>query len=113
MIDVTADLITSLELSGLPVFYENFINDTTPIPCITWQEVYNDNDIYLDTMAYSRIQFMVKIWTKRVSDYYTYAKLIDDELSPQGYSRTTIQPLTYNGITQFPMRYTGLAKEDL
>ena len=52
MIDYKPTLKSNLETLGLPVYYELFVNGSTPTPCITYIEAGNYADLEGDTLLY-------------------------------------------------------------
>jgi len=111
MIDVSKTLVTELSKCGLPVYYELFVNSNTTVPCITYIEQNNSDLANGDTISYSNIAFQVKVWSKQVSDFYTYGALIDAAMKDMGYTRTFANPLFINNLGQFILRYEAIGYE--
>ena len=60
MIDYKPTLKSNLETLGLPVYYELFVNGSTPTPCITYIEAGNYADLEGDTLLYSRLHRLTR-----------------------------------------------------
>lgn len=60
MLDVKPQLVTALN-KILPTYYELFVDSKTPLPCITYLEAGNSDNLTGDTLGYSDITFNVKI----------------------------------------------------
>ena len=48
----------------LPTYYENFLNPSSKLPCISWNQTGNSEILYGNTVACSRQIFVIKIWFK-------------------------------------------------
>lgn len=114
MIDYTENLKSALEECGLPVFHERFITDK-PVPCISFIDTQNDDYLLGDTLEYSAIGYIVKVWSTRISDFYTYGQLIDSKLKPLGFKRTAASSLfpPEQTIGQFYMRYEATGRKTI
>ena len=60
MVNGKQDIVTRLNTIA-PVEYELFVTEKTPIPCITYIENGNDDNLVGDTLGYSNIRYTVKI----------------------------------------------------
>lgn len=95
MIDYKPTLKSNLETLGLPVYYELFVNGSTPTPCITYIEAGNYADLEGDTLLYSRLSYNIKLWGKRLGDLTPYLDKIDKVMRKQGFKRTSYNELSY------------------
>jgi hypothetical protein len=112
MIDYIPTLLTELSECSIPCYYEQFINDKSELPCITYRE-YDNTDLYLgDTLNYSNIGYWIKVWSKKVSDFYTYGQEVDDIMKPLGFKRTFSDVSWKEEIGQFILRYQAIGYEN-
>jgi hypothetical protein len=56
----------------LPTYYELFVDSDTPTPCITYIEANNATELDGDTMRFSRIVFLVKVWGSTLTQLMPY-----------------------------------------
>lgn len=68
----------------LPTYFENFLNPSTEIPCISWNILSNDEIKYGNTVGVSRQTFMIKIWSTRFEELVRYGEQIDDAMGSLG-----------------------------
>jgi len=111
MIDVTKDIITALK-TILPTYYEFFADGSTPKPCITVQEYTNDDDAYGETLGYSVIQYMVKVWADSKNDVQSYGLQIDPAMRQLGFHRVSATELMADHQICKLMLYEALGYED-
>lgn len=92
MIDYQADLVSALEMV-LPTHYELALTKDTETPCISYME--NDNyDVAVgDTLGYSRLSYIVKIWGNHPGVIAKYAKEVDAVMRGLGFKRTVSNEL--------------------
>jgi len=112
MIDVNPLVYATLKTVGLPVMLEKFI-DTAPIPCITYVEYSNIDTLVGDTIEYSEIITMVKVWSDSMSVLMPNAILIDKKMKALGYKKDFGSPLFGVGTGQYILRYKGTAKDEI
>ena len=110
MIDYSPQLVKALQQVG-PVHYELFTNSETPLPCITYMETGNRDNLTSEILQYSDIEFTVKVWSKKKSEIGSMSEQIDDVLRPLGFKRTGVNELILNGIIQKVMRYSAIGVE--
>ena len=111
MLDVNVALVTELKKIGLPVMLENFIATTTVFPCISYVEYSNRDTLTGNTIEYSEIITMVKVWDDSLSVLMTNALLIDARMKALGYKRDFGSSLFSGGMGQYVLRYKGLGLE--
>ena len=111
MIDATKEVIDKLE-AILPTYYELFADGSTPKPCITVQEYSNNDTDYGETLGYSAIQYMVKVWADSKADSVTYALLIDPAMRELGFHRVSATELMADHQICKLLLYEALGKED-
>lgn len=88
MIDVTKNIITALK-NVAPTYYEFFADGSTPKPCITVQEYSNNDDVYGETLGYSVLQYMIKVWSNSKEEVQSYALQVDPVMRQLGFHRTS------------------------
>lgn len=113
MFSVKQQVVTALQAntSSLPVYYELFVDSKTSIPCITYMENQNNDNVVGNTIGYSDIGFTIKIWATKVSDIDSVAINIDSIMRNLGFKRTSANELTYNDQVQKVLMYQALGKE--
>jgi len=89
----------------LPVMNENFISATTNLPVITYLEYSNRDYVVGDTMEYSELIQMIKVWSTDLGELMNNAILIDAKMRPLGFKRDFGSPLFSDGIGQYILRY--------
>ena len=107
MLDVNPLIVTELKKIGLPVLLESFI-ENAPIPCITYMEYSNRDTLVGDTLEYSEIITMVKVWSDSMNILMSNAILIDEKMKALGYKKDFGSPLFGAGTGQYILRYKGL-----
>lgn len=113
MLDYKPTLVEKLETLNLPVYYELFVDSSSAIPCITYQEINDYSTAEGDTLRYSQKRFRIKLWGD------TFAALVPviDELDPLmktiGLTRSNYNELSYNGQLCLIFDYQGLAQEEI
>jgi len=105
MIDINELVVTTLNTIGLPVMNENFISATTNLPVITYLEYSNRDYVVGDTMEYSELIQMIKVWSTDLGELMNNAILIDAKMRPLGFKRDFGSPLFSDGIGQYILRY--------
>lgn len=60
MLDVKPQLVETLN-TILPTSYELYVDSSMTLPCITYLEADNSDDLTGDTLGYSNITFNVKV----------------------------------------------------
>lgn len=110
MIDCSPQLVEALRTVG-KVHYELFVNSETALPCITYMETGNRDNLTSEFLNYSDIEFTIKVWARKRSEIGKMAGQIDEVLRPLGFRRTGSNELTYDGIIQKIMRYSAIGAE--
>jgi len=112
MIDINGLIYSKLKEIGLPVMPEIFLSATTNLPVITYLEYSNRDYIVGDTMEYSELIQMIKVWSTDLGELMSNAILIDAKMRPLGFKRDFGSPLFSDGIGQYILRYkaTGFNK---
>lgn len=112
MIDYHKELVSALK-AILPVHYEMTLSSQTATPCISYMESNNSSSVSGDTLGYSRINYMVKVWGNDIQELQKYALQIDAVLRPLGFMRTSATELYDNQSTMIQkiMNYEALAIE--
>ena len=110
MLDVNVALVTELNKIGLPVMLENFIATTTVFPCISYIETGNRDTLTGNTIEYSEIITMVKVWDTSMKVLMDNALLIDVKMKALGYKRDFGSSLFSTDMGQYILRYKGLGR---
>lgn len=111
MIDTRKEIVTALRTSGLDVYFENFVNSKTELPCITYVEYDNSSLIDGETLGYSTIIYHVKVWSKDMIDLSKYSAKVDEIMRGLGFTRKNTVELWLDGIGQRQMKYEAKAQE--
>jgi hypothetical protein len=98
MINYHEELVSALN-QVLPTHYEMALTSNTVTPCISYME--NNNYVYFfgDTLGYSIISYVVKIWANDIGDIQKYALEVDKVLRPLGFKRVSSGELYDNNST--------------
>ena len=113
MTDIIPTVVSNLTTdTGLPVLYELFLDSTDPIPCISYQ-IYNSYDESVgDTLSYSILQLMVKLWVDITDDDLDdYKLLIDKSMKEMKFRLVSYGELGIDNELCIMMVYEGLVKE--
>ena len=112
MLNVIPLVVSTLNEIGLPVLLEKFI-ETAPIPCITYTEYSNRDTLTGDTLEYSEIITMVKVWSDSMGERISNAILIDKKMKSLGYKKDFGGDLTGVGTGQYILRYKATGKDKI
>lgn len=110
MVDYHTIFRNCLSASGLPVYYELF-REENQIPCISYMEASNNSIAEGDTLRYSTIGYLVKIWAEDIKTIQDTSKVIDGVLDEQGFIRTSSYETTDNGLVVKILRYEATVYE--
>lgn len=88
MIDYDTQLVAALS-NILPTYHEFQVVRGIPTPCISYQEDDNFDRETGDTLGYSGIRYMVKVWGNDIATIKSYVLQIDKTLRPLGFKRTS------------------------
>ena len=109
MLDVSPQLVETLE-DILPTYPEMFL-ETTTVPCISYF-LYNDTqDETGDTLQYSSISYVIKVWGRTMKEIHLNSQYIDWSLNKIGYRRVSSGLQQSNGLICNTMIYRGKGKE--
>ena len=113
MIDYDTYLVAALN-KVLPTHHELVLTSKTKTPCISYQEDNNYDDLTGDSLGYSRISYIVKVWSTEIAELKRYAQQVDFVLRPLGFKRTSTGELGDPDSTMIQkiMIYEALASED-
>lgn len=111
MIDVKETVVQALRNVKLPVLYELFVDETIPIPCISYKEINNSHRLGNTDFNYSDIAFQVKIWDRNIENITKLSVILDRELSLIGLKRTYSTEISSKGIISKVFRYEGIGYE--
>ena len=110
MIIYHTNLVKHLSSLNIPVYFELF-DEVKELPCITYMEISNVDYLTGDTIAYSDLTFMIKIWGKTVAEVATISASVDELLKPFGFKREFSQDSTDNNLCVKIMRFNALGIE--
>lgn len=88
MIDYDTQLVAALK-TILPTHYEMNLHRGLATPCISYQEDDNYSNETGDTLGYSTIRYLVKVWGNDIATIKQYMVEIDRVLRPLGFKRTS------------------------
>lgn len=114
MVDFHKNLVSALESIGLPVQYEMALTRKTKVPCISYMESNNYTTAAGDTLGYSYITYIVKVWANDVAAIQRYSLEVDKVLRPLGFKRIASGELYDNNssMIQKIMTFEALASEN-
>lgn len=112
MVDTKKEIVAALSKTGLKVYYEQFVNSDTAIPCITYVEYDNSSLANGDTLGYSTITYHIKVWSKDLKELTNYAAQIDNIMRGIGFVRRNMVELWLDGIGQRQLKYEAKALEN-
>lgn len=96
MKDYSTQLVTKLN-TVLPCIYELFLDNSSDIPCISYQQTNNNELATGNTQGWSYISYRIKIWATSIADLTTYSIQIDDKMNELGeFIRTQCVDMTLN-----------------
>lgn len=113
MVDYNREIVSALN-TVLPTYHELALTRELKTPCISYQESNNYVDTTGDSIGYSRITFIVKVWYTDLGAIQHYARQVDNVLRPLGFKRISAGELyDYNSaMIQKIMTYEALALEE-
>lgn len=113
MINYHKELVAALN-TILPTHYELSLTADTKTPCISYQERNNVDTEVGNTIGYSRISYVVKVWGNNIAELQEYALEIDKALRKLGFKRISSNELydTQSTMIQKVMGYECLAQEE-
>lgn len=86
MINYDIQLVAALS-TILPTHHELVLHSGLPTPCISYQEDDNYDNETGDTMGYSTIRYLIKVWDNDIATIKHYIVEIDKVLRPLGFKR--------------------------
>ena len=112
MIDITPSITSALaEATHLPVQYELFLDSSTILPAITYQ-LYNTYDVATgDTISYSMIQYMIKLWGNDITSMTAIKQTIDITMKEKNFKLINYGELAHDDELCMLMIYEGIAEE--
>lgn len=110
MIDLNKEVVSALK-PILPTYYEFFADGTVEKPCITYAGYGNYDKAWGDTLGWSDVQYMVKIWTDKVIDMQSYSEQVDTAMRGLGFHRISSQELSVDNQLCKMLVYGGLGYE--
>lgn len=111
MIDYKPTLKQELEKSGLPVYYELFVDSSTNTPCITYIESNNSSYLEGDNLLYSNLSYNIKVWGNDLATLIPIVDKIGDIMRKQGFTRVSYNELSFNSQLELIMIYSAVGWE--
>lgn len=113
MIDYKPILKEKLEETGLPVYYELFVDSSTETPCITYIETNNSSYLEGDNLFYSNLSYNIKLWGNGLSTLIPKVADIDDIMREQGFRRISYNELAYGTQLEIILTYSAVGYEKI
>lgn len=110
MIDVKKELIEMLEKVGVPIVYEMFVDSKTPIPCISYMMAYDSDSLKGDTLTYSDVSFLIKVYSKDLVELEDICNKVKTNLRDK-FTRTNGQEMIIDNILIKNYIFSGTAKD--
>lgn len=110
MVNGKQDIVSKLSTIA-PVEYELFVTEKTPIPCITYIENGNDDNLVGDTLGYSNIRYTIKIWSHSVQELTDLTARVSEQMRLLGYRRLSSFETKSTNLLCCNQIYRGLGKE--
>ena len=113
MINYHAQLVEALG-AILPTHYELQLHSGTEVPCISYMELGNADDVTGETLGYSILSYQVKVWGHSLQMLQHYAQQVDAAMRPLGFKRAACIELFDNNSTliQKVMTYEAMGLEN-
>lgn len=106
MISYDAQLKKELD-KILPTHYELFVKPNEKTPCITYRQ-YDDYDTQTgDTIEYTRLTYLIKVWSPRKKELEEYALKVHKSMQEQGFRRINTNEMFVDDMGQKIMLYEG------
>jgi len=114
MIDYHTSLVSSLK-KVLPTYHEMILTEDSETPCISYMESNNYVAESGDTLEYSNLSYIIKVWANDIKTIQEYALKIDLVLRPLGWKRVSSGELydKNSSMIQKIMTYQALGYEKL
>jgi predicted transcriptional regulator YheO len=113
MIDYHKELVSTLN-TILPTHYEMVLHSGLDTPCISYMENNNYDTNVGDTLGYSALSYIIKVWANDIGLIQKYSLEIDKKLKPLGWKRISSGELYDNKSTMIQkiMTFEALALEE-
>lgn len=95
----------------LPAYYELYCDSNTGLPCFTYIENLNEVLYQGDTLEYSNIGYIIKLWARDVADIDYYMQEADITMRKLGYIRKSANEIVVGNQICKIMNYTALGLE--
>ena len=94
----------------VPIYYESF-SEKVGVPCVSYLEANNASAAIGNTLSYSSIDYMIKIWAQNIEEIQTIALSIDAAMLGAGFTRTSSYDTSDEGLLVKILRYQATAYE--
>ena len=115
MFNIYEELQSTLGGLGLPVYFENFVDTNSQIPCLSYYILTDVNSHLGDTLSYDDINVRVTIWTYGGNtEAFPIAKQIETVMNAKGFKRFGVNDLFLDeNLMKKVLSYRCVAREDL
>jgi hypothetical protein len=109
-VDYHKQLKLLLEQTGHPAYYELF-NKAKTIPCLTFYEITSPEIAHGDTLAYTDLNYQIKVWAKDISTVQAIYSSLDLLMREAGFTRTFATETKEDELLCKITRYTSIGFE--
>lgn len=109
MVDYSPTLVAELK-DIIPVYLEP-LGTKRAVPCITYSEITNIDNLIGDKLCYSDVAYQLKIWGATLKEVVTNASLIDNKMKSLGFRRTFSLDGEEEGLKYKTLRYNAIMLE--
>ena len=100
MVIYDSELVKHLQTLGLPVYYNQFVDSTVQLPCLSYEPVHNISTLEgmnnHSNIFYSRIDYYIRLWGHTKKELSPYMEQVDDLMRSLGFRRTSYNELIDN-----------------
>lgn len=111
MMDVTPELIRIFQENGIDLIPEDATDSKTPIPCVTYYEQNNADNVVGDTLGYSDVSYMLQLWGYDMAGLMKTRGVVDSIMKSAGFRRSTFNHQTIDGLHRYILGYERLIRE--
>ena len=111
MLYVKPEVVEALS-KVLPTYYEDFVDENTAIPCISYKESGNyDNRITCNSCGYSDIYYTVKVWGNDIDTLSQNAAEVSDAMRELGFKRNSYNEMGAGNLKSIVMIFNAIGFE--
>ena len=112
MINVTEELRSQFALSGITLIHESTSDSNTKFPCVTYYENNNTDEAVGDNMGYSRVSYMINVWSYKMSELIDLCCKVDKAMKRLKFIRKADNEQNVGGLYRKILNYERLIKEN-